>query len=57
MFVEFLRYKPLEIRKQQVINMAKELKFMISGAEYASAPVKLERKKIYGWSAPERWMV
>ena len=37
--------------------MAKELKFMISGAEYASAPVKLERKKIYGWSAPERWMV
>jgi hypothetical protein len=50
-FVEFLRYNPLEVRKQQVINMAKELKFMISGAEYASAPVKLERKKIYGWSA------
>ena len=30
--------------------MAKELIFKISGAEYASAPVKLERKKIYGWS-------
>lgn len=30
--------------------MAKELTFKISGAEYASAPVKLERKKIYGWS-------
>jgi hypothetical protein len=30
--------------------MAKELRFSISGAEYASAPVKLERKKIYGWS-------
>lgn len=30
--------------------MAKELRFSISGTEYASAPVKLERKKIYGWS-------
>lgn len=30
--------------------MAKELRFSISGAEYAAAPVKLERKKIYGWS-------
>ena len=30
--------------------MAKELIFKIAGAEYSSAPVKLERKKIYGWS-------
>lgn len=30
--------------------MAKELRFSLSGVEYASAPVKLERKKIYGWS-------
>lgn len=30
--------------------MAKELRFSLSGAEYASAPVKLERKKIYGWT-------
>lgn len=30
--------------------MAKELIFKISDVEYASAPVKLERKKIYGWS-------
>ena len=30
--------------------MAKELVFKLSGAEYSSAPVKLERKKIYGWS-------
>lgn len=30
--------------------MAKELRFSLSGTEYASAPVKLERKKIYGWS-------
>ena len=30
--------------------MAKELRFSLAGAEYAAAPVKLERKKIYGWS-------
>jgi hypothetical protein len=30
--------------------MAKELKFTIAGTEYGAAPVKLERKKIYGWS-------
>ena len=30
--------------------MAKDLIFRLAGAEYAAAPVKLERKKIYGWS-------
>ena len=30
--------------------MAKELNFSFAGTEYAAAPVKLERKKIYGWS-------
>lgn len=30
--------------------MAKELMFRLAGTDYASAPVKLERKKIYGWS-------
>lgn len=30
--------------------MAKELMFNLAGVEYAAAPVKLERKKIYGWS-------
>lgn len=30
--------------------MAKELRFSLMGTEYAAAPVKLERKKIYGWS-------
>ena len=30
--------------------MAKDLIFNLAGAEYAVAPVKLERKKIYGWS-------
>ena len=30
--------------------MAKELRFSLSGTEFTSAPVKLERKKIYGWS-------
>lgn len=30
--------------------MAKELRFSLAGAEYASAPVKLDRKKLYGWS-------
>ena len=30
--------------------MAKELLFKLNGTDYASAPVKLERKKIYGWT-------
>ena len=30
--------------------MAKELVFSLSGTDYAAAPVKLERKKIYGWT-------
>lgn len=30
--------------------MAKELMFSLAGVGYAAAPVKLERKKIYGWS-------
>ena len=30
--------------------MAKDLIFSLAGGEYAVAPVKLERKKIYGWS-------
>ena len=30
--------------------MAKELVFSIGGNLYGSAPVKLERKKLYGWS-------
>lgn len=30
--------------------MAKELRFALAGNEFAAAPVKLERKKIYGWS-------
>ena len=30
--------------------MAKELVFAIGGSLYGSAPVKLERKKLYGWS-------
>ena len=30
--------------------MAKELTFKLAGAEYGAAPVKLERKKIYGWT-------
>ena len=30
--------------------MAKELIFKVSGVDYSAAPVKLERKKIYGWS-------
>ena len=30
--------------------MAKELRFSLSGTEFTSVPVKLERKKIYGWS-------
>ena len=31
--------------------MAKELVFKLSGKDYNAAPVKLERKKIYGWTA------
>ena len=30
--------------------MAKELQFKLNGADYGAAPVKLERKKIYGWT-------
>ena len=30
--------------------MAKDLIFNLAGTEYAAAPAKLERKKIYGWS-------
>ena len=30
--------------------MAKELIFKLAGTDYAAAPVKLERKKIYGWT-------
>lgn len=30
--------------------MAKELIFKLSGSDFAAAPVKLERKKIYGWT-------
>ena len=30
--------------------MAKELSFTLGGATFSAAPVKLERKKIYGWS-------
>ena len=30
--------------------MARELTFTLSGADYSAAPVKLERKKIYGWT-------
>jgi len=30
--------------------MAKELIFHLAGTEYGVAPVKLERKKIYGWT-------
>ena len=30
--------------------MPKELIFKLSGTDYAAAPVKLERKKIYGWT-------
>ena len=31
--------------------MAKELSFILGSNTYAAAPVKLERKKIYGWSS------
>ena len=30
--------------------MAKELLFQLAGTNYSAAPVKLERKKIYGWT-------
>ena len=30
--------------------MAKELLFQLAGTNYSVAPVKLERKKIYGWT-------
>lgn len=30
--------------------MAKELIFKLAGTDFAAAPVKLERKKIYGWT-------
>lgn len=30
--------------------MAKELVFKLVGTDYGAAPVKLERKKIYGWT-------
>ncbi len=30
--------------------MAKELVLKLAGADYGAAPVKLERKKIYGWT-------
>ena len=30
--------------------MAKELMFKLAGTDYGAAPVKLERKKIYGWT-------
>ena len=31
--------------------MAKEFTFILGGNAFAAAPVKLERKKIYGWSS------
>ena len=30
--------------------MAKELIFSLAGTDYGAAPVKLERKKVYGWT-------
>ena len=30
--------------------MARELTFKLAGGDYSAAPVKLERKKIYGWT-------
>lgn len=30
--------------------MARELTFKLSGTDFAAAPVKLERKKLYGWA-------
>ena len=38
--------------------MAKELIFKLSGTDYGAAPVKLERKKIYGWTDIHRlWLM
>ena len=31
--------------------MAKELSFNLSGATYGATPIKLERKKLYGWTS------
>ena len=31
--------------------MAKDLQFSLEGTAYAATPVKLERKKVYGWSS------
>lgn len=31
--------------------MAKEFTFILGGAPFSAAPVKLERKKLYGWSS------
>lgn len=31
--------------------MARELTFKLAGSDYNAAPVKLERKKIYGWTS------
>ncbi len=31
--------------------MARELTFKLAGVDYGAAPVKLERKKIYGWTS------
>jgi hypothetical protein len=30
--------------------MARTLRFSVNGAEYAASPVKVDRKKLYGWS-------
>lgn len=30
--------------------MARNLTFTVNGAEYAAAPVKIDRKKLYGWT-------
>ena len=30
--------------------MAKELTFLVNGVQYSAVPLKLDRKKIYGWS-------
>ena len=38
--------------------MAKALTFKMGGSEFYAPPVKLERKKVYGWTdlvATDRW--
>ena len=35
---------------QKDVNMAKDLIFTLSGAEYSASPTKIDRKKLYGWS-------